>query len=229
FTASSATRAFAAAVSAGSGGRGGRDMIRISIADFDKARVEAAAFRSLPRYNLVTGGWLGYRPNRRAQLTGRLCHLQAMAERRDTRGFADEARYPSKIPLYKSGHDRRNRILDPLDLWGRGRDLAPRHRSEDPSSLDRRLAASGRPRRAPFALQLAIRKSELCQRQEIIPAPLGTCNLCLTRAAKLLSQPQPRRSRSATWQSGGLAAKRRTRGAASSVRVKGFACRLDLS
>src|SRR5215471_5628369 len=95
-----------------------------------------------------------------------------MAEPTERRGFADEARNPSKIPFYKSGHDRRNRVLDPLDLWRRGRDLAPRHRSQDPSGLDRRLAASGRPRWAPFALQLAIRKSELCQRQDIIPAPL---------------------------------------------------------
>ena len=79
-------------------------------------------------------------------------------------GFADESRYSPPLPLHQSGHDRRNRVPDPLDLWRRGGHPQPRHRSDNPSGLDRRLAAIARSRRPPVALQFAVRQSRLRQK-----------------------------------------------------------------
>ena len=65
---------------------------------------------------------------------------------------SDEARYPSRLPHHQGGDDRRQRIHHPLHLGQGRRCHASRHRPEVAPGLDRRPAASGRPRRPPVAL-----------------------------------------------------------------------------
>src|SRR6516165_6721763 len=81
----------------------------------------------------------------------------------------DESRYSSPISPDQGRDDRWQRIRDPLDLWLGRRDPEPRHRSQDPSGLDRRHAAITRSRRAPVALQFTLRRLELRQEVRALP------------------------------------------------------------
>ena len=63
-----------------------------------------------------------------------------------------EARYPSGLSHRQGRHDRRHRVHHPHHLGQGRRHLAPRHRPEVASGLDRRPAAAARPRRAALAL-----------------------------------------------------------------------------
>ena len=67
-----------------------------------------------------------------------------------------EGRHPPQLPHDQGRHDQWHGIRHPFDLR-RGRcDPPPRHRSQHPPGMDRRLTAAHGPRRTPVEVQCAL-------------------------------------------------------------------------